>query len=1096
MNFIKSTLSLFCLTAILMLANVTVQAQVTTSSVSGNVKDNKGEELIGATVLAVHTPSGTTYGTVTNENGRFNINNMRVGGPYKVTISYVGYKTFEMEVASLKLGDPAKFNLVLAEDAMALEAVEIVYAKNNLLGNEKTGAGTVVGNGVLNSLPTIARDLSDFTRLTPQATVTANGGISIAGMNNRFNSIFIDGAVNNDVFGLSETGSNGGQTGVSPISVDAIEELQVVVAPFDVRQGGFAGGGVNAVTRSGTNKLEGSVYGFYRNQDFAGKTPFNYPNAFSEAQKDSLNKTAKKLADFNTYTTGFRIGGALKKDKAFFFLNAEIQNEATPIPTVNFGTYTGTLKETDITNLVNGLKQKYNYDPGTYTGSNRVTKGLKLLGKLDFNLNNKNRLTLRHSFSQSETTILSSNSNASINFSNSGYIIPNMTNSSAVELNSILSEKMSNNLIIGYTSVLDDRDPIGTDFPRVIIRDGGARINFGTEAFSAANLLEQKILTLTDNFTIYKGKHTITLGTHNEMYDMYNLFIRQNYGQYEYNSLADFLDNKTPRQFDRSYSLLDGDITGDGAKAAAKFKALQLGFYAQDEFNLSKNLTLTLGLRADLPIFLTQPKEDRDYNDKYKSTILTSWAGTDIESQLSKAEVGSMPASKLLFSPRFGFNWDVLGNQNLKIRGGSGIFTSRLPFVWAGSAYTNNGITIGGVQLTAPPANFKFNPDPFTQPTATSLGLSQAIPSGELNIFDKNFKYPQVFRSNLAADIKLPYGIVATVEGMYSKMLNTVNYYNVNFKPTPLDTLNGADRRLIYSNTRISSVYGGNIYFSTNTNQGHSYNITTQLQKAFKNGVFLNASYTYGDSWVINEGTSSQVSSQWRTMETKSNLNDISLSRSDFSMGHRVVGAASYKFNYLKHLATSISLFYNGQSGSPFSYTVSGNLAGQEGSNSVYLMYIPTNEQVDKMEFAASGGKVEDQRANLKAFIEGDKYLSANKGNYAERNASRTPFINIFDLRLTQDFYTTDKKGNRHNIQLTFDVFNFGNLLNRNWGRRYFLTFDQYNVLSFTGYKDAKIGDYTPIYTFRKPTAQIFNPDDQGVNSSRWQGQVGLRYSF
>jgi hypothetical protein len=1096
MSFLKSTLKFFCLTAILLMLGGVAKAQVTTSSISGIVKDTKGEVLVGATLLAVHTPSGTTYGTVTNEDGRFNVTNMRIGGPYKVTVSYVGYKTFEMNVAALKLGEPAKFNLTLAEDAMALDAVEVVYQKNDLLGNDKTGAGTIVNNGTINALPTIARDLTDFTRLTPQATVTSNGGISIAGMNNRFNSIFIDGAVNNDVFGLSESGTNGGQTGVSPISIDAIEELQVVVAPFDVRQGGFAGGGINAVTRSGTNNIEGSVYGFYRNQNLAGKTPFNYPSSFRNAQKDSLDKTGKRLVDFDTYTAGFRVGGPIKKDKIFYFINGEFQNEATPIPGVNFGTYTGTLKESNILALVDTLRTKYGYNPGAYNGSTRNTKGLKLLGKLDFNLNKNNRLTVRHSFAQSETTILSSNSNANINFSNSGYIIPNTTNSSAAELNTIFNEKMSNNLIVGFTSVVDDRDAIGQDFPRVIIRDGGARINFGTEAFSTANLLKQRILTLTDNFTLYKGKHTITLGTHNEFYNMYNLFIRQNYGQYEYDSLSLFLTNKKPRQFDRSYSLLEGDITGDGARAAADFNALQLGLYAQDEFNISKRLTLTLGVRADLPMFLTQPGEDREYNNKHKATVAAAWVGTDIADAINDATVGKMPTPKVLLAPRFGFNWDVLGNQNLKLRGGAGIFTSRLPFVWAGSAYTNNGVTIGGVQLTTPPNDFRFNANPFNQPTATSLGLSQAIPSGELNIFDRNFKYPQVVRANLAADFKLPYGIVATVEGMYSKMLNTINYYNINFKPGALDTLNGPDRRLIYSNSRIVSNYGNNIYFSTNTNKGHSYNITTQLQKAFKNGLFLNASYTYGDSWVINEGTSSQVSSQWRTMETRSNLNNIELSRSDFSIGHRIVGAASYKFDYFKHFATSISVFYNGQSGTPFSYTISGNLGGQEGSNSVYLMYIPTNEDIEKMTFAASGGAIETQRANFKAFIEADDYLSKNRGQYAERNASRTPFINIFDVRLTQDFYTTDKKGRRHNLQFTFDVFNFGNMLNTRWGRRYFLSFDQYNILNFTGYKDAKTGDYTPIYTFRKPNTQIFNPDDQGVNSSRWQGQVGLRYSF
>lgn len=1095
MNLIKSTLQLFCLMAIMMLAAMTSSAQITTASMSGIVKDAKGEDLIGATVVAVHTTSGTSYGTITNEDGRFNINNMRVGG-YKVTVSYVGFQTLELPAATLKLGESTRFNVMLTEDSKVLEALEVVYNKNDLLTNGKSGSGTVIGVGVINSLPTISRDLTDFTRLTPQASVTSNGGITIAGMNNRFNSVFIDGAVNNDVFGLSESGTNGGQTGVSPISVDAIEELQVVVAPYDVRQGGFAGGGINAVTRSGTNNYEGSVYGLYRNQNFAGKTPFNYPTAFSNAQKDSLDKTGTKLADFNTYISGFRVGGPIKKDKIFFFLNGEYQNEANPTPALNFGSYTGTLKQADIDGLVTTLKSKYNYDAGTYTGLNRQTLGYKLLGKLDFNLNQKNRLTIRHSFSKSQTEIISSNSNSAINFTNSGYVLPNTTNSSAIELNTIINSKMANNLIIGYTSVFDDRDTKGQDFPRIIIRDGGARINVGTEAFSAANQLSQKILTLTDNFSLYKGKHTFTFGTHNEFYSMYNLFIRQNYGQYEYNSLADFLGDKKPRQYDRSYSLLAGDITGDGSKAAAEFSALQLGVYAQDDIALTKNFTISAGLRVDIPMFLTKPGVDTAYNNTHINKIATAWAGTSLERTIQEAEVGAMPSTKLMFAPRIGFNWDVTGEQTLKIRGGVGIFTSRLPFVWAGSAYTNNGITIGGVQLTTPPDNFKFNSDPLNQPTATSLGQKQAIPSGEINIFDKNFKYPQVLRGSLAGDFKLPFGFVGTLEGIYSKMLNTINYYNINFKPNSTINLNGADSRPYFSNTRIVSNYGSNVYLSTNTNDGYSYNLTAQLQKNFKNGLFVNASYTYGDSRVINEGTSSQVSSQWRTMETRSDLNNIAISRSDFALGHRVVGAASYKIEYLKHMATTVSLFYNGQSGSPFSYTVSGNLGGQEGSNNVYLLYVPTDADLATMEFAAAGGAAETQRANFKAFIEGDEYLKANKGKYTERNVTRTPFTNILDLKILQDFYITTKNGRRHNLQVSFDVFNLGNLLNNRWGRRYFLTFDQYNVLSFTGFKDAAKNDYTPIYTFRKPTADIFNPDDQGVNSSRWQGQLGLRYSF
>lgn len=1076
----------------------------TTASVNGKITNEKGEPLEGATIIFTHEPTGSIYGGFSREDGGYNVQNLSVGGPYQCKVSFIGFADYEVKNLYLRLGENLNLPLQLKEQAITSEGVEIVGEASNFINSSRSGAQTNISAKQINVLPTVARDLSDFTRLTPQAIITPNGGISLAGMNNRYNAIFIDGAVNNDVFGLSETGTNGGQTGTSPISVDAIEEFQVVLAPYDVRLGGFAGGGINAVTRSGTNKMTGSAYYLFKNESLAGKTPLDVADSLSQTVKDSLYGTRKRLDNFNSYTAGFRVGGPIIKNKLFFFLNAEIQRDRTPQPGIDTANYAGNLSFADIQRLQDTLLTKYGYDAGDYLSSTRTFNSDKILVKFDYNMHKNHKLSLRHSYTFGQSVTPSINSNTSINFSNGGILFPSTTNSTALELKSIVNKSMSNNLIVGFTHVLDDRNPMGNPFPRVIIRDGNARINFGSEAFSTANQLKQSILTLTNNFNIFKGNHAITLGTHNEFYSIYNLFIRQNYGQYEYNNLNDFFTGAAPRQYDASYSLLKDDITGDGAQAAAKFAALQLGFYAQDEWTLNK-LKLTGGLRIDVPMFLTQPGVDTAFNNTHLATLSDKWKNIEgFGSDLMGATSGKMPTAKVMLSPRLGFNYDVLGDKSLQVRGGVGVFASRLPYVWAGGAYTNNGVTVGGIRITpssSSPWNTNvptFTADPLAQPTAASFGVSQAIPSGEVNLFAKNFKFPKVFRTSLGIDKRFKGGWVLTLEGLITKTLNNVSYYNVNFSPYTLATLDGPDNRPVYSSSRLVSAYSGNVYLVGNTNRGYTYNLTAQIQKQFTKNFFASLAYTYGMAKVINEGTSSQNSSQWRFMENTNGLNRIDLSTSDFSLGNRVVGAVSYKLDYLKHAATTFTLFYNGQSGSPFSYVVDGNLSGHDASADVSLIYVPNN--ASELTFKDNGTyTAAQQAADFEKFIANDKYLNGRRGKYAERNAVRNPFVNILDLRVLQDFYIKTKDETTHNLQISLDVFNFTNMLNKNWGRRYFIANDAYNIVTFTGYKDAANGDYTPIYQYNKPNTangKVSSIDDSGVNSSRWQAQVGVRYSF
>jgi hypothetical protein len=1076
--------SLLLFLFVLMISGAALAQGVTTASISGSITDQNGEPLPGATVIALHTSSGTQYGTSTRTDGTFTIPNARVGGPYTITTTFVGYSEDKRENVYLSLGQTYNLRIQLSESAVELEDVEITARRDDVFNSERTGASTNISTQQINTLPTVGRNLTDFTRLTPQVSVTANQGISIAGANNRYNSIFIDGAVNNDVFGLSETGTNGGQANsISPISIDAIEEFQVVIAPFDVRLGGFAGGGINAVTRSGGNKFSGSVYTFYRNESLAGKTPTDNP---------SLER--KKLDDFTAQTTGFRLGGPIIKDKLFFFVNAEFQRDETPQP-FDYATYNGSVTESDLNTLTNFLKSTYGYDPGGYLDNPSETKSDKFLARFDYNLNESHKLSVRHSYTKGEAYKRTRSTNSTINFGNNSEFFPSTTNSTALELKSAFGNSRSNNLIIGYTTVVDDRGSIGQDFPRVTINDGTNRIVFGTEPFSTINQLKSKILTLTDNYTIYKQRHVFTFGTHNEYGTFYNAFIGNAFGTYTFADLNSFLNGDISTDYERSYSLVD-EVAGDGTKAAADFKTLQLGFYAQDEITVNQKLKLTAGLRIDIPMFLNKPKEDAYFNNTVIPKIEAE--GYDLEG----ARVGEVPKPQLMFSPRVGFNYDLAGDQTTQIRGGVGIFTSRIPYVWPGASFNNNGVLIGAIPGNANP-KVAFRPDPNNQYTGSDVGAVVASPSGDINIFAKDFKFPQVLRTSLAVDQLLPGGIVGTLEGIFSKTLNNINYQQLNVKE-PVMTLAGRDDRPRWDRSDAVDATYRHILLGKNTDKGYSYNLTLQLKKDFDFGLSTNVGYTFGRSKVLNEGTSSQNSSQWRFIENVNGKNRLDLSYSDFDLGSRIVASVSYRKEYLNHFATTISLFYNGQSGPRFSYIYRNSLLNddpQANNTDNDLIYVPRDFATYADALAAGEIRFvpitgnnplseEQQWLDLNEYIKSDDYLNSRRGQYAERNGARVPFSNVIDLRILQDFYI-NVGSTRHTLQLSFDVFNFTNMLNKDWGRQYFNTNDNFRLIEYVNLGP----DNIPNFRFAKPATKL-NIDDSGLISSRWQAQVGVRYSF
>jgi len=1038
----------------------------TTASMNGVISDEEGMPLIGVNVVAVHTPSGTMYGTITDVNGNYRIANMRVGGPYDMKVTYVGYADNQQPNQFLQLGEKKSVNVTMVEGGVQLDEVVITGSTQSIGTN--TGASTNISSEQIESMPTLGRNLSDYTRLTPQSRSTFGGGTSLGGQNNRYNAIYVDGAVNNDVFGLAANGQNGGQIGIAPFSIDAIDQIQVVLSPYDVSYGGFAGGGINAVTKSGTNQFQGGVYYFMQNEGFAGKTNGSLLERLGEEEGEALDTFSNSLI-------GVSLGGPIIKDKLFFFVNAEIQNEETPIPFA--GEYDGDSSLDDIASLKSFLLDEYGYDAGEFGNKISSLKGNRFFAKLDYNLNQNHNLSLRHNYTKGESTGANGSTNSRINFANNAVFFPSVTNSTTLELNSSFGEDKSNSLIIGYTSVRDDRDPLGQDFPNVFINDGEGSIAFGSEAFSTANALDQNILTITDNFKLFKGDHTITFGTHNEIISFYNLFIRQNFGSYFFLSLDDFY-NGNVTGFDRSYSLVD-NLTGDGSAAAAEFGAAQFGIYVQDEWTVNNKLSLTSGIRLDVPMLLDDPEIDEGFG----TTLATISEHYDLEG----AEGGKAPGTQLLISPRLGVSYEL--NNTTTLRGGLGIFTSRVPFVWPGGMFTNNGVTIGGLDENDL-EDVEFIADAqgqVTNPNAT-------VPSGQVDLFSKDFKYPQVFRTSLGIDKTIGQGWNVSLEGMFTKTLNNVFYQNVNSDPTvDFNWTNGNDDRPIFTRDRLDDTYTA-VYLASNTNEGSAYNLTASVSKLFSTGLNIYAAYSYGDSEAIFEGTSSQNSSQWRGAFTTDGRNNAPLARSDFALGSRFIASGGYGIDWTgdDNFTTRLSLFYNGQSGDLYSYVYNNrNINNESGSTSRerHLIYVPADANdivlVDDGDVTAA-----EQWTALDKFISEDEYLSGRRGEYAEKNSNRTPFTHQFDLRIAQDLgVNIGGTGNR--LQVSLDIFNVGNFINDKWGVVYNNPF-AYRILDFEGYE---ADGTTPTFTFSEEDLgnDRFNIADR---VSRWRGRLGIRYIF
>lgn len=1011
---------------------------VTTAALNGVVVDQNGQPLVGCSVVAVHTASGTIFGAATRNDGRFNIPGVRVGGPYTITATLIGYRKENVENIFLGLGEDRRLTFTLVEEALQAAEVTVVAERDAILSASRTGAATAVSSAAIQMLPTITRNISDFSRLTPQAS-----GNSFVGQDNRLNNVTVDGSYFNNSFGLA--GSPGERTGVAPISLDAIEQIQVNIAPYDVRQGNFVGAGVNTVTKSGTNEFTGSAYYIFRNDGLYG-----------EEAGDAKYNPGK----FDYKQIGLRLGGPLIKNKLFFF--GSFEDDELTKPGTDFtanlgGEVVGGNKTrvlaSDLNQLSSFLSSRFGYQTGGFQGYDFKTPALRFIGKLDFNLNDRNKLSLRYNHLNSDTDVLSSNSSSlgfgnrrtntnALNFQNSNYKILENIRSIVGEWNSILSDNMSNNLLVGYTHNDESRESVGTFFPFVdILKDGSTYTSFGFEPFTPNNELRYWSFQVQNNFTYYRGDHNFTFGLSGERYESENVFFPGSQSVYVYNSLDDFYADAndyfanpgrttspvTLRRFQVRWANIPGQI-----KPIQPLEVLFAGLYGQDEWQVNKNLRLTLGLRVDVPFF---------GDTGFKNAQVNGLSFREESGSTVKYATDKLPDANLLWSPRLGFNWDVSGDRTTQVRGGTGIFTGRPAYVWISNQIGNNGVLTGFEQLDNTTAR-PFHPDPNHYKPTNVTGAPAA--SYELAFTDPNFKFPQLWRSNLGVDRKLPWwGLIGTAEFIYGRDVNGIYYINANLAPANTNFVGPDNRPRWTTGNRINSNISSAIVLK-NQNDGYSWNLAAALEKPMQDGLYGKVAYSYGVSRnTVDPG--SIAFGSWNNNQHSGDPNNPGVAFSINSPGHRVFAALSYRKEYFDFGATTVSVFWEGARNwpaDPFafasrtaSYTFSGDLNG-DGGTSNDLIYIPRNKSEMNFEEFTSSGKtftVAEQQDAWETFIQQDPYLSKHRGEYAERGAIYLPMVYRADLSITQDLFT-NVSGKRNGLQFRVDLLNVGNLINKNWG--------------------------------------------------------------
>ncbi len=1013
---------------------------VTTGSITGLVTDGQNP-VPGAEVTAKHEPSGTQYKAVTRTDGGFSIPNMRVGGPYTVTTTYLktgtAFAPQTIEQVTVNLGVSTDLTITVQAIKIASEVVVSAQA-DPVFASSRTGAATTLNRDDLASLPTISGRLESVTRLTPQS----GGGMSFAGQDNRLNNITVDGSYFNNSFGLGD-GITGGRTGVAAIPLAAVEQIQVNVAPFDVRQGNFVGAAVNTVTRSGTNQFRGSVYHRFRNQSMVGTTAKSLP----------VNP-----GTFTYGETGEWVSGPIIKDKLFFFQSYE--SETTRQPSTTFRANKGgepvignttRVLASDLNTLRSFLMDKLKYDPGNYEAYDFKVPAKRFLGKLDYNLGSRNKIAFRYNHLDSSTDVLVSNSSSlgngnrrssllSMNFSGSDYKILENIRSGVGQWSSVFSNSMSNELIIGYTTQDESRGPIDKLFPTVDILagDNTTYTSFGSEPFTPNNELRYQTFQMQDSLTKYSDHHTWTVGATFEKYHSENIFFPGKQSVYVYNRLEDFYTDvndylanpnrtKSPVNL-KLFQVRYLNVPGVD-KPIQPLDVIYAGAYAQDEWNLRPNFKITAGIRFDVARF---------GDTGYANSNADSLSFRDENGQQVKYSTAKLPDSKILWSPRIGFNWGATRDRKTQVRGGMGVFTGKPAYVWISNQIGNTGVLTGFEQLANTQARpFNPNPDtykPKTQPTGAPASTY------ELALTDPNFRFPQIWRNNIAVDRHLFWGMTSTTEYIYNRDVNGIYYINANL-PAPQSAYTGADTRPRWVATgTIASRLPGNQHVANaivmkNQNIGRSWNFAQTLSKNFSRGLYFKAAYSYGESRNTIDPGSIALGS-WNSNPISGNPNQVPIAFSSLSPGHRLFLAASYTKEYFRFGQTTISMYWDARTIGNSSYVFSGDANGDGSTSNNDLIYIPRNvSEMNFQSYTSSGVTftAAQQADAWEAYIAQDKYLSKNRGKYAERGAVFFPMVKRMDISITQDIFGK-LFGQRHGFTVRADILNFGNLLNSNWG--------------------------------------------------------------
>jgi hypothetical protein len=1015
---------------------------VTTSAVTGQVVDERGQPLPGIQIVVTNTATGRVSGVITRADGRYLLPGLQPGGPYRIEARGIGYTTAARESVNLALGQTAAFDFSLSSAAIAVEGITITSDRNAVISAGRTGTSTVIGEETIERTPTITRDFTDFTRLVPQ--INTSTGTSAGGRNNRFNNIQIDGAVNNDLFGLAASGTPGGQAGARPITLEAIQEFQVVLAPMDVRQGGFTGAGINAVTRSGTNDFRGTVAYFNRNQGLVGR--YSVPGA---------DTASAAVADFSQFDLAFSAGGPVLRDRLHFFTAGEISRRNAPL-----GFVAGQNAAISVADAqrVTDILARYNHQAGTFDDVNIGRDSYNLFGRMDFAINPNHRLTLRHNLVDAGDDNLP-RSNSAYRLADQLYVFESVTNSTVAQLNSNLGNRFFNEFRLGLTTVRDQR-AVPTNFPAVRVFVPGGSIYAGHEQFSGGNALDQDALEITNDLTMPVGRHTFTVGTSNQFFRFSNLFVRNVFGYYEFANMAAF-DAGTPNRYEYSYLLPNGS-------ERAKFPVQQWSLYAQDEWSATDNFRLTGGVRLEIPVFPNTPALNQPLAEN-----------TGIRRNGQPVRTDEVPSGNVLFNPRLGFNWDVMGDRSTQLRGGIGFFSGRTPGVWVSNAYGNTGLDYARFTCTGA-ATPRFLADPAAQPR-NCLGATALAPS-EINTIDPSFRLPQVMRFALALDRELPFGLVGTLEGLYTQARYDVLPQEL-MLGAPAGTIEGRTRW-----TRVSAPAFSNVIDITNTDQNRTYNLTAQLQRRFLNNWSGSAAYTFSRAEDVNSTTSSQAFSNWRFNPVADDPNNPPLTPSNFDVPHRVLLSAAYEAQLIRRAPSEFSFVFVGESGRPFSYTYGGPGADVnfDGSNGNDLVFVPANRS--QIRFAGTAAEQEASWANLDAYISSVACLNEARGTVLQRNACREPWSNRLDFRFAQTVPTVGTQ----KFQVTLDVLNFGNLLNRSWGLTQFVSNQNDNTIF-------SVNNRTPDANGRVlMNAVRANPSVLQVSnlSSRYQIQLGGRYSF